>query len=140
MVRHSQRKQRPLRAIVFVMLELMASRFKELPRPWRKLLIVILPCLVLSPIWVIAVSADIAAWRLQGDRYHAPEEFNPLWKLFYMWEHPYHFPLAVWTALTDWGDRLWPELIGILGWEDIWLRPWTYLVLPSSSSLCPSRN
>src|SRR5215211_857779 len=40
--------------IVFVLLELMALRFKELPRRWRSLLIVILPCLVLSPLWVIA--------------------------------------------------------------------------------------
>jgi hypothetical protein len=24
---------------------------------------------------------------------------------------------------------LWPELIGILGWQDIWLRSWIYLVL-----------
>ena len=46
-----------------------------------------------------------------------------------MWEHPLHFPLAVWTTFTDWGDRLWPELIGILGWQDIWLRSWIYLVL-----------
>jgi hypothetical protein len=46
-----------------------------------------------------------------------------------MWEHPLHFPLAAWTALTVWGDRLWQELIGILGWQDILLRPWTYLVL-----------
>jgi len=123
--------------IVFLLLELMGSRFKELPRRWRNLLIVILPCLVLSPLWVIAVSADVGAWRLQGDRYHAPEEFDPLWKLFYMWEHPYHFPLAVWTTLTDWGDRLWPELIGILGWQDVWLRPWTYLIVTVLLILVP---
>src|SRR5215216_7724136 len=66
--------------IVFLLLELMGSRFKELPRRWRNLLIVMLPCLVLSPLWVITVSADVAAWRLQGDRYHAPEEFDPVWK------------------------------------------------------------
>jgi predicted membrane protein DUF2142 len=123
--------------IVFVLLELMASRSKELPWRWRNLLIVILPCLVLSPLWVIAVSANIAAWRLQGDRYHPPEDFDPLWKLFYMWEDPYHFPLAVWTTLTDWGDRLWPELIGVLGWQDIWLRPWTYLVVTVLLILVP---
>src|SRR5215208_6607253 len=115
--------------IVFVLLELMALRFKELAQHWRSVLIVILPSLVLSPLWVIAVSAEIAAWRLQKDRYHPPEEFDPLWKLLYMWDHPFHFPLAVWTALTDWGDRLWPELIGILGWQDIWLPTWTYVVL-----------
>ena len=46
-----------------------------------------------------------------------------------MWEHPLHFPLATWTALTVWGDRLWQELIGILGWQDILLQPWVYFVL-----------
>jgi uncharacterized membrane protein len=123
--------------IVFVVLELMVSPLKDLPRRWRSVLIVVLPCLILSPLWVFAVSADIAAWRLHGDRYHPPEEFDPLWKLFYMWEHPSHFPLAVWTALSQWGDRLWPELIGILGWQDIPLRPWTYLVLTMLLMLVP---
>src|SRR5215216_5732216 len=69
--------------------------------------------------------------------YHPPEHFDPLWKLFYMWEHPSHFPLATWTALTDWGDRLWPELIGILGWQDILLRPWIYVVLTVFLMLVP---
>jgi Predicted membrane protein (DUF2142) len=123
--------------IVFVLLELMVSRLKELPRRWRSFLIVILPCLVLSPIWVVAVSADVAAWRLQGDGPHPPKNFDPLWKLLYMWEHPYHFPLAVWTTLTVWGDRLWPEVIGILGWQDIWLRPWIYFVLTILLMLVP---
>jgi uncharacterized membrane protein len=123
--------------IVFVLLELMTTRFKDLPRRWRSVLIVILPCLILSPLWVVAVSAEIGAWRLQGDRYHPPEEFDPLWKLFYMWEHPSHFPLAVWTTFSNWGDRLWPELIGILGWQDIWLPPWTYIVLTLLLMLVP---
>jgi uncharacterized membrane protein len=54
-----------------------------------------------------------------------------------MWEHPLHFPLAAWTAVTVWGDRLWPELIGILGWQDIPLRPWTYFVLTVCLLLVP---
>jgi uncharacterized membrane protein len=123
--------------IVFVLLELMVSPLKELPRRWRSALIVVLPCLILSPLWVVAVSADVAAWRLQGDGPHPPEHFNPLWKLYYMWEHPYHFPLAVWTTLTAWSDRLWPEVIGILGWQDIWLRPWIYSVLTVLLLLVP---
>ena len=40
--------------------------------------IVVLPCLVLSPLWVVAVSGEIAAWRLQMDGYHPPEHFDPL--------------------------------------------------------------
>ena len=123
--------------IVFVVFELMVSPLKQLPRRWRSVLIVVLPCLILSPLWVVAVSADVATWRLQGDGPHPPEHFDPLWKLHYMWEHPYHFPMAVWTTLTAWGDRLWPELIGIVGWQDIWLRPWVYFVLTILLVLVP---
>src|SRR5262249_61764714 len=53
----------------------------------------------------LAVSGDIAAWRLLEGETHPRERFDPLWKLAYMWEHPLHFPLAAWTALTVWGDR-----------------------------------
>jgi uncharacterized membrane protein len=115
--------------IVFILLELMVSPLKELPRRWRSIAIVALPCLVLSPLWVVAVSGEMGAWRLQLEEQHPPEHFDPLWKLLYMWDHPWHFPLATWTALSGWGDRLWLELIGILGWQDILLRPWIYVVL-----------
>jgi uncharacterized membrane protein len=115
--------------IVFVLMELMVSPLKELPRRWRSIAIVVLPCLVLSPVWVVGVSGEIAAWRLQLDEQHPPEHFDPLWKLLYMWDHPWHFPLAAWRALSGWGDRLWLELIGVLGWQDILLGPWTYLIL-----------
>src|SRR5258708_19562178 len=54
-----------------------------------------------------------------------------------MWEHPFHFPLATWTALREWGAPLRPELIGILGWQDIVLRPWTYIVLTALLLLVP---
>ena len=120
-----------------MMLELTVSRLKELPRRWTSAALVVLPGLILSPLWVIAVSADIAAWRLQGEAFHPPEHFDPLWKLRYMWDHPFHFPLAAWNALSGWGDRLWPELIGILGWQDILLRPWTYLMLTALLMLVP---
>jgi uncharacterized membrane protein len=39
--------------------------------------------------------------------------------------------------VTMWGDRLWPELVGILGWQDILLRPWTYFVLTVFLLLVP---
>ena len=93
--------------------------------------------LILSPLWVVAVSADVAAWRVREGHDYPPEHFDPLWKLSYMWEHPFHFPLAAWTALREWGAPLWPELIGILGWQDILLRPWTYLVLTVLLLLVP---
>jgi len=126
--------------IVFVLLELMVYRLKELPRRWHSIAVVVLPCLVLSPLWVAAVSAEIATWRLQMEEYHPPEHFNPLWKLFFMWEHPSHFPLAAWRALSGWADRLWQELIGILGWQDILLPSWTYLVLTACLVLAPMQK
>ena len=123
--------------IAFVLLELMAYPLKELRRCWSRVAIVVLPSLILSPMWVVAVSAEIAAWRLQLEESHPPEHFDPIWKLHYMWEHPGHFPLAVWRALSDWGDGLWRELIGILGWQDIVLPTWTYLVLTILLLLVP---
>jgi len=87
--------------------------------------------------WVFAVSAEIAAWRLQEEGHHPAEHFDPLWKLLYMWDHPYHFPLAAWRALSGWGDRLWQELIGIVGWQDILLPTWTYVALTVLLFLVP---
>src|SRR5947208_9070841 len=95
--------------IVFVLLELMVCRMTDLRRRWSSLALVAAPGFILSPLWVLAVSADIAAWRLLKGETHPREHFDPLWKLAYMWEHPLHFPLAAWTALTVWGDRLWQE-------------------------------
>jgi uncharacterized membrane protein len=123
--------------IVFVLLEFMGCRMSELRRRWSSLALVAAPGLILSPLWVLAVSADIAAWRLLEGETHPREHFDPLWKLAYMWEHPLHFPLAAWTALTVWGDRLWQELIGILGWQDILLPPWIYFVLTVFLLLVP---
>ena len=123
--------------IAFVLLELMVYPLKELRRSGNRVAIVVLPSLILSPIWVVAVSAEIAAWRLQLEESHPPEHFDPIWKLHYMWEHPGHFPLAVWRALSDWGDGLWRELIGILGWQDIVLPTWTYLMLTILLLLVP---
>jgi hypothetical protein len=123
--------------IVFVVLELIVCRMTELRRRWRSLALIVIPSLILSPLWIFAVSADIAVWRLGVAEIYPREQFDPLWKLAYMWEHPLHFPLAAWTSVTVWGDRLWPELIGILGWQDIWLPPWTYVVLTVILLLVP---
>ena len=123
--------------IVFVLLELMVYPLQELRRRWHRVAIVVLPGLILSPLWVVTVSAEIAAWRLQLEEHHPAEHFDPLWKLQYMWEHPLHFPLATWRAISGWGDRLWQELIGILGWQDVLLRPWTYVVLTVLLMLVP---
>jgi uncharacterized membrane protein len=123
--------------IAFILMELMVFRLKELPRRWASVAAVILPSIVLSPLWVWAVSAEIAVWRLQEEEHHPPEHFDPVWKLFYMWERPLHFPLATWKAISVWGDRLWQELLGIVGWQDILLQPWVYVLLTILLLLVP---
>lgn len=115
--------------IIFTVLELMACRTTEPVRRWRNVALVIIPSFILSPLWVMAVSGEIGAWRLLESETYPREHFDPLWKLGYMWEHPLHFPLAAWNAVTVWGNNLWPELIGILGWQDIPLRNWNYVAL-----------
>jgi hypothetical protein len=123
--------------IVFVLLELTIGRLRERPRRWSSLAIVVLPGVILSSLWVVGVSADVAAWRVREGHNYPAEQFDALWKLSYMWEHPFHFPLAAWTAVREGGAPLWPELIGILAWQDILLRPWTYLVLTVLLLLAP---
>ena len=54
-----------------------------------------------------------------------------------MWENPSHFPLATWRAITGWGDRLWQELIGIVGWQDVLLQLWIYPLLTVLLALVP---
>ena len=94
--------------IVFVLLELVVGRITELRRRWSSLALVAVPSFILSPLWVLAVSADIAVWRLAQAETYPREYFDPLWKLAYMWEHPLHFPLAAWrsvrpaVARADW--------------------------------------
>jgi len=123
--------------IIFVLLELMISPMKELRHRWASVAYVILPSLILSPLWVFAVSADIAAWRLQLEEHHPPEHFDPVWKLVYMWDHPFHFPMAMLRAISGWWQRLWQELIGILGWQDVLLHSWTYVILTIFLILVP---
>jgi hypothetical protein len=115
--------------IVFVAMELMTG---PLTARWKQRALVLVPSLLLSPLWVIAVSGEMGAWRLQIEEQHPPEHFDPIWKLWYMWDHPWHFPLATWNAMSAWGDRLWWELIGIVGWQDIVLQPWIYVGLTIS--------
>jgi hypothetical protein len=123
--------------IVFTLLELMACGITASRRRWSNLALVVVPSFILSPLWVSAVSADIAAWRLLEAEPVPREQFDPLWKLAYMWDHPLHFPLAAWNAVNVWGNRLWPELIGILGWQDILLQPWIYQALTLTLLIVP---
>src|SRR4029450_7467592 len=56
------------------------------------------------------------------------EQFDPVWKLRFLLEHPLHFISAVWVSLHDL-PALWVQMIGLMGWMDTELRWWLYPVL-----------
>jgi uncharacterized membrane protein len=114
--------------LAFVLLETMTRPFRQWPRHWRALALVVLPGLILAPLWVLAVSGDTGAWRLFQNTDMPPEHFSFVWKLRFMLEHPLHFPKAVLTSLR-WTRDYWLQLIGILGWLDTWLQVWVYPVV-----------
>jgi uncharacterized membrane protein len=114
--------------LAFVLLEAMTRPFRQWPRHWRTLALVVLPGLILAPLWVVAVSGDAGTWRLFQNTAMPPEHFSIAWKLRFMLEHPLHFPLAVITGLR-WSRHYWLQLIGILGWLDTWLQLWVYPVV-----------
>lgn len=114
--------------IAFVLLETMTRSFKLLPERWRPVALVVLPALVLLPLWMSAVSADVAVWRITEAGGVRPEELSPTWKLGYMLQHPLHFPVALITSL-DFTPELFRQLIGILGWLDTALHPLVYPAL-----------
>ena len=89
---------------------------------------VVLPSLILAPLWVVVVSGDAGAWRLFQNTDMPPEHFSFAWKLSFMLEHPLHFPKAVITSLR-WSRDYWLQLIGILGWLETWLQYWVYPVV-----------
>src|SRR5258705_12941971 len=67
--------------IAFVLLELTSGRLRELLRRWKSIAIVVLPGVILSPLWVVGVSADVAAWGDLEGADHSVEQFVHLWKL-----------------------------------------------------------
>jgi uncharacterized membrane protein len=114
--------------LAFVLLEAMTRPFRQWPRHWRTLALIVLPGLILAPLWILAVSGDVGAWRLFQNTDMPPEHFSLAWKLRFMLEHPLHFPKAVLTSLR-WTRDYWLQLIGILGWLDTWLQAWVYPVV-----------
>ena len=114
--------------LAFVLLELMTRPLRDMPRHWRAVALVLVPGMILAPLWVIAVSADAGAWRIFQNTDMPPEHFSFGWKLRFMLQHPLHFPLAAITSLR-WARDYWLQLIGILGWLDTWLQLWVYPIV-----------
>src|SRR3546814_18159892 len=57
------------------------------------------------------------------------EQFDPIWKLGFLVEHPLHFPRMLLASLPRKAGTLWQQLIGVIGWLDAPLLTWVYPVI-----------
>jgi Predicted membrane protein (DUF2142) len=116
--------------IAFVLLEAMTVPLRELRSRWRSLLLVMLPGPVLSALWLLAAGGEVAAWRMTHGTDRPADLFDPLRKLTFMLENPWHFPQAVINSVgMDYGPQILRQVIGVLGWLDTPLRAWVYPAL-----------
>jgi uncharacterized membrane protein len=107
----------------------MTRRLSDVPRQWRSAAIVVLPAVLLSLMWVVWGSTDVAAYRLTEGMGLPAEHFDPVWKLGFMLTEPLLFPKLVASNLANYGGHLWRQVIGVLGWLDTRLLAWVYPVL-----------
>ena len=115
--------------LALVLLGAMKQPFGAWPRRWKAAAAVALPSVILTGLWTIASSADVAAYRLTDFMDVPPEQFDPIWKLQFMLHDPLLFPRLLVHSFTDYGVAMWQQLIGVLGWLDAPLASWTYPVL-----------
>jgi hypothetical protein len=115
--------------LALVLLEAMKRPARALTRQWKAAVIVVLPSVIITGLWTIAGSADVAAYRLTDSMDVPPHQFDPVWKLKYMTRDPLLFPRLLISSFIDYGVPLWRQVIGVLGWLDTPLAAWTYPVL-----------
>jgi uncharacterized membrane protein len=131
--------------IAFTLLAAMRRPFRELMADWRALAIIVLPGCIIAILWFYITGSDVAAWRMSEPKGVPMEQFEVTWKLWFMLEHPLHFPKAAFENFKYSFD-LWQQLIGVLGWLDTPLQPWVYPTLSGMLAVCflvptdPSRS
>ncbi len=114
--------------LAFTLLEAMRLSRNEGKAQWITALLIAIPGLLLSLLWIVAVSADVGAWRVSEGSGLPPEEFSSSWKLMFLLQHPCQFISAVVTSL-DYSGELWRQLIGVFGWLDVPMRDWVYPII-----------
>jgi uncharacterized membrane protein len=116
--------------VAWLILEAMVRPLRELPHRWRTLAVIALPGLVLTMLWIAAVSADVGAWRVAAGTQRPAELFGPTRKLALLLTDPLHFPASLIASLGAWElHNLWRQLIGVLGWLDTGLQEWIYPIV-----------
>jgi hypothetical protein len=121
--------------LAFVLLPFMIPPWRAPAQQWRALACIVVPAVAASLLWIMASSGDVAVWRLAELTGRPAREFDPLWKLGFMLEHPWHFPRAMLASFADAGE-LWRQLIGVLGLFDSPLQPWIYPAATMALAAC----
>jgi uncharacterized membrane protein len=114
--------------LAFILAEALRAPLGALLRNWKRSALVVLPAIVLALAWTWVSAGDVAAWRIVDGTTNAPEHFQPMWKLRFLVQHPWHFATMLGGSAESAG-KYWSELIGNLGWLDIPLQAWAYPVL-----------
>jgi hypothetical protein len=114
--------------IALALLPAMMWPLRDLTRHPHALAWIVLPGVLVAAMWTALSAGDAGAWRLVELTGRPAEQFDPAWKLLFMWEQPLHFPIAVAAALSD-IPEWWRQLIGVLGLFDTVLRLWVYPML-----------
>jgi uncharacterized membrane protein len=117
--------------LAFLLLEAMRRPRGSARRRWRAAAAVVLPAIALATAWTLASDADVAAWRIVDGSTRAAEEYEPLWKLGFLLQAPGHFPMLL-AGTWHYADDYLLQLVGILGWLDMPLRPFVYPVIGAS--------
>ena len=131
--------------LALLLLEFLGARWRE-GRDWLRRIAVILPALVLAPLWAGLTSCELAAWRLTESGRASPQELDPVWKFGFILAHPLQFPAALLGSFAERPGELWRQLVGVLGWLDTPLREPFYplltalLVVAAMTSLSPDRR
>jgi hypothetical protein len=110
--------------VAFVILEALASS----PRRYGRAVLVVLPAMCLPLAWIWFAGSDVAIWRIADPSQYPPGHLSPLWRLRHMLEQPSHFPRLLLHSLAFSADYA-RQLIGVLGWLDVPLRPFAYPLL-----------
>ena len=113
--------------IAFTLLALMQRPMRESLARWRSIVLVTLPGVLLLAFWLFVSAGDTGTWRYAEDQVGV-RDFDPVWKLGYMLEHPGHF-LSASLQTFDASVEIGKQMIGVLGWLDTTLQDWTYPVL-----------
>jgi uncharacterized membrane protein len=120
--------------IAFGLLELMRDAGRSRIQ-WMQAAVVVLPAIVLSAGWIVLSSGDVGAWRISEGSGLPAHEFDFWWKLAYLLQHPLGFVKMSLTSL-DYAPELWRQMIGVFGWLDVPMRPWTYALISILVALC----